>query len=91
MSKKQIETFEERWRTRHLRALDAAHRILLATLSNERHMSLDNEICILRQTFMRRRCDAKTWMRVGMRSPSIAGFMYLTGPVRRDNYFCGKI
>jgi hypothetical protein len=44
MPKKQIETFEERWRKRHRQALDAAHKRLLAALcdSEEIRLSLDD-------------------------------------------------
>jgi hypothetical protein len=43
MPKKQPGTLEQRWRTRHQRALDAAHKRLLASLSSPRDFNLYRE------------------------------------------------
>jgi hypothetical protein len=43
MPKKRIETFEEHWRTRHRRALDAAHERLLAPLCDSSEIGLSQD------------------------------------------------
>jgi hypothetical protein len=43
MPKKQIETFEGHWRTRHRRALDAAHKRILAPLCDSYEIGLGQD------------------------------------------------